>query len=218
MLRKFLGAAVVAIGVVATAGASQAATLGSLSLSLTNGLFVNADANGGQSISADYVFSNTLPGGDVLAQYDISAALSINGSSVFGGTLPLGVVTLNEIENGVNFLIAPLTVSDVATFLASLPSLAGTTINLFGADIDVDLFTFTGDASGGSGSFLFSSPDDENYFDFIEDILDNGGPVSAEFAASASLTASVVPVPAALPLLGSGILLLGFVARRRRAA
>jgi|GEM_PF-3298938 len=222
MLRKFLGSAVVAFGVMAAATASQAASLGELTLTLTNGVVVNLDQDGGQSISADYAFINTLPGGDVLARYDLSGDLSVNGSPLAGGSLPIGVTTLNQIETDVNFLLglfAPITVSDIGSFLASLPAASGGVISPFGVDIDVDLFTFTftADATGGFGQFILSSPSDENYFPFIDDFLDFGE-FQAEFAASASLTASEVPVPAALPLLGSGVLLMGFIARRRRTA
>lgn len=207
MIRKALSVAAFALSLTAASVASALST-GSATLTFDNGLFTNQ--GGQQSLSADFTFDNDLPGLNELGSYRLFGSLEINGATVFADSLDLGVTTLGDLlatpEAG--FLALGL------DFLLANP--AGTVvITETDPDIDFDyLFTLDPGASFdfATGSFLLTSNQD-----YSAELAGIG--VTAQSATwGAVIGLAAVPLPATLPLAAAGVLVFGFVARRRRSA
>lgn len=210
MLRKLFVSAAMAIGVMSAGVTSaNAAVIGEASVLLTEGLYTNQ--NGVQTLQADFEYSNTLPSFDTVARYEASAFLVINNQPVFGDSLDLGITTLNDLIPPGLLEFGALAVD----FLLNQPT---GTIFFDGTDPDINFdYVFTlesgSDLSSGAGFFQLISNQD-----YSNELAGLGVTASqATFVAGGALTAFAVPVPAALPLMATGLLIVGFVARRRSA-
>ncbi len=209
MFKAFSVTILFALGLgLAGAGVAHAVPTGAAILNIENGVFANDGTT--QTATADFTFTNTLPGADALSSYRVSALIEVGGlGTVFDQTLDLGLASLNGL------LATPAGVAAQNAFNFVLANNPGTIQFDTGLGVILDydyIINFDPGSSlaGASGDFALES--NINY----NDLLIANGVTAAAATFSAVFAIEAVPVPAAAPLMASAIGLFGVAAWRRK--
>ena len=152
---------------------------------------------------------NNLPGGDITADYSISAFLSVDGQTILKDQFAIGTTTLNT-------LLSDPFLGQAVSFLSNIP-LSGTGIFPLGGLVLGYDYTATAPLFSPSSQLSLTATIIDDQFVSLTSLLGTASNFGS-FQIGLGLEASniqAVPLPAGLPLMAAALGLMGMTARKR---